>query len=138
MDIRKLLAQDPIAEAWTPELRDLYVAFYERLSEHNVLTVKVGKGGLSFYKAVKDAQVFVCHYNVLPRRAWPDIGFADFQFEPLRPYLKVEAMLRKLQRAAPPEIEIKVNKLWCSLHFLHAYDMDVANLLTQQIVSKVK
>jgi hypothetical protein len=138
MDLRKLLAQDLNAEAWTPEMCDLYVAFYERLSEHNVLTVKVGKGGLSFYKAVKDAQVFVCHYNALPRRARSDIGFADFQFEPLRSYLKVDAMLRKLQRVAMPEIEIKVNKLWCSLHFLHDYDMDVADLLTQQIVSKVK
>jgi hypothetical protein len=138
MDLRKLLAQDPIAEAWTSDMCDLYVAFYERLGEHNALTVKIGKGGLSFYKAVKEAPVFVCHYNALPRRARPDIGFADFQFEPLQPYLKMDAMLRKLQRAAPPEIEIKVNKMWCSLHFLHAYDNDVADLLTQHIVSKVK
>lgn len=116
----------------------MYVAFYERLSEHDALRVKVGKGGLSFYKAVRDETVFVGHYNALPRRARPDIGFADFQFEPLRPYMKVEATLRKLQKAAMPEIEIKVNKLWCSLHFLHAYDRDVADLLTAHIVSKVK
>lgn len=138
MNLHKLLSQDPIAEKWTPDMCDLYVAFYERLSEHNALTVKIGKGGLSFYKPIKDESVFVCHYNALPRRARPDIGFADFQFEPLRPYLKVDTMLRKLQKAAMPEVEIKLNKLWCSLHFLHAYDMDVADLLTRYIVSKVK
>lgn len=138
MDIHNLLSQNPIAQAWPLNIRNAYLAFYKRLTKSIPLSVKIGKGGLSFYKETKDGSVFVCHFNAMPQRGRTDLGFADFRFDALRQRLNMDTTIRALQKTAPPEIHIKVNKLWCSLHFPLTRANDVADLFTEHIISKVK
>lgn len=116
-----------------------YQTFYKSLTAKHELTVKIGRGGLSFYKQITDeGSVFVSHFNAAPRRGVTNLGFADFRLEAVRPYLNLETTLRALQKAAPPEIEFKVNKLWCSLHFPLTRTATVADLFSKYIVSKVR
>lgn len=138
MDIHNLLSQNPITQAWPLDIRNAYLAFYKRLTKRAPLSVKIGKGGLSFYKELKDASVFVCHFNAMPQRGRTDLGFADFRFDALRQRLNVDTTIRTIQKTASPEIHIKVNKLWCSLHFPLTQANDVADLFTTHIISKVK
>lgn len=137
MDIQQLLSQDPIAKGWTIDTRNTYLAFYQRLTKSTPLMVRIGKGGLSFYKRTKSGLVFLVHFNAMPQRGRYDLGFADFRFDALRQHMNVDTIVRALQKAAPPDIQIKVNKLWCSLHFPLTLADNVADLLTQHIIAKV-
>jgi hypothetical protein len=98
------------------------------------LTVKRGKGGLSYYKH----RVFVCHFNARPRSGQEDVGFADFRFDALRPYLEIEPTIRAMQDDALPQVQIKSHKLWCGLHFPLSLVEHVAGLFRDHILSNVR
>lgn len=136
--IHQLLAHDPVAQSWAFDTRDAYLAFSQRLMKSTPLEIKIGKGGLSYYKAVKNGSVFVCHFNAMPQRQRNDLGFADFRFDALRPYLDPDETVQAMQKAAPSDIQIKVNKLWCSLHFPLTRLKDVTDLFSEHIIAKVK
>lgn len=110
-----------------------YQFFSDKLMEHETLTVKTGKGGLSYYKN----GVFVCHFNAKPRKDGDDLGFADFRYDALRPFLNVETMLAALQKETLPEVQIKAHKLWCAMHFPLSEMEHVAGLFLKHIISKV-
>ena len=114
-----------------PELA--YKLFSDKLMQHETLTVKTGKGGLSYYKN----GVFVCHFNAQPQKKRDDLGFADFRYDALRPYLEIEATIAAIQKDASPEVQIKSHKLWCSLHFPLSKMEHVADLFLTYIISKV-
>ena len=111
-----------------------YTAFSEHLMRDEPLTVKSGKGGLSYYKN----GVFICHFNARPRSGQEKLGFADFRFASLRPYLEIEPTIRAMQNDALPEVQIKSHKLWCSLHFPLSLVEHVAGLFRSHIVANVK
>ena len=111
-----------------------YTSFSEHLMRDEPLTVKGGKGGLSYYKN----GVFVCHFNARPRSGENGIGFADFRFDGLRAYLDIEATILAMQNNALEEVQIKSHKLWCSLHFPLSLLEHVAGLFRNHILSKVK
>jgi hypothetical protein len=138
MDIQKALLQNPVSREWPLETRKTYQSFYQRMTYAVPLAIKIGKGGLSFYKAVPRASVFVCHFNARPQGRKNDLGFADFRFDAIDPYLDASDTLQLFQKTASQEIIIKVNRLWCSLHFPLKLADDVANLFVQHIVSKVE
>jgi hypothetical protein len=73
MNIQKLLAEDPIAQNWSAQTRKNYVAFSRRLANNHPLTLKIGKGGLSYYKATPSGMVFVC---LKIKRSFRDKGLA--------------------------------------------------------------
>jgi hypothetical protein len=110
-----------------------YKLFSEKLMQHETLTVKTGKGGLSYYKN----GVFVCHFNAQPQKQRDDLGFADFRYDSLRPYLDIDATIAAMQQAALPDVHIKRHKLWCSLHFPLSLMEQVATLFLNHILSKV-
>ena len=110
-----------------------YKLFSDKLMENETLTVKSGKGGLSYYKN----GVFVCHFNAKPQAKRDDLGFADFRYDALRPYLDIDATISAIQKEALPEVEIKSHKLWCSLHFPLSEMENVADLFLIHIISKV-
>ena len=110
-----------------------YKIFSDRLMTHETLTTKTGKGGLSYYKD----GVFVCHFNAQPQKKRDDLGFADFRYDVLRPYLEIEATIAAIQKVASPEVQIKSRKLWCSLHFPLSKMEHVADLFLTHIISKV-
>ena len=110
-----------------------YKFFSDKLMQHETLTVKSGKGGLSYYKD----GVFVCHFNARPQAKRDDLGFADFRYDGLRPYLDIEATILALQQDALPDVQIKSHKLWCSLHFPLSIVEHVAGLFLKHIISKV-
>ena len=110
-----------------------YTFFSDKLMQHETLTVKSGKGGLSFYKN----GVFVCHFNAKPQGKRDDLGFADFRYDALRPYLDIESTMAVIQQEALPEIQIRSHKLWCSLHFPLSKMEHVADLFLKHIISKL-
>lgn len=110
-----------------------YQLFSDHLMQNETLTTKSGKGGLSYYKD----GVFVCHFNAKPRKDRDDLGFADFRYDALRPFLDVEKTILAIQNEALPEVEIKSHKLWCSLHFPLSKLEHIADLFLKHIISKV-
>ena len=110
-----------------------YKFFSDKLMQHEILTVKSGKGGLSYYKN----GVFVCHFNAQPQKKRDDLGFADFRYDALRPYLDIEKTISAIQQEALPEVQIKSHKLWCSLHFPLTKMEHIADLFLKHIISKV-
>ena len=110
-----------------------YKLFSDQLARHETLTIKSGKGGLSYYKN----GVFVCHFNAHPQKKRNDLGFADFRYDALRPYLDIEKTIAAIRQDALPEVQIKSHKLWCSLHFPLTIMEHVANLFLKHIISKV-
>ena len=111
-----------------------YQLFSDKLMQNEALTIKSGKGGLSYYKN----GVFVCHFNAKPQAKNPDLGFADFRYEGLRPYLDIDGTISAIQKEASPEVEIKRHKLWCTLHFPLSKMEHIADLFLKHIISKVK
>ena len=112
---------------------DVYQQFSDQLMRHEPLTIKSGKGGLSYYKN----GVFVCHFNAKPQAKRDELGFADFRYDALRPYLDIEGTISAMQKEAPPEVEIKSHKVWCSLHFPLSRMEQIAELFLKHIISKV-
>lgn len=110
-----------------------YQLLSDHLMQHETLTVKSGKGGLSYYKK----GVFVCHFNAKPRKDRDDLGFADFRFDALHPYLDIEKTISAIQDEATSEIEIRAHKLWCSLHFPLSKLEHIAELFLKHIITKV-
>jgi hypothetical protein len=110
-----------------------YKFFSDQLMQHETLTVKSGNGGLSYYKN----GVFVCHFNARPQKKRDDLGFADFRYDALRPYLDIEKTISAIQQAALPEVQIKSHKLWCTLHFPLSQMEHVADLFLKHIISKI-
>lgn len=110
-----------------------YKFFSDQLMHHEVLTVKSGNGGLSYYKN----GVFVCHFNAKPQKSRDDLGFVDFRYDALRPYLDIEKTISAIQQEALPEVQIKSHKLWCTLHFPLSLMEHVANLFLKHIISKI-
>ena len=137
MDIQNMLLQNPISREWSLRTRKIYEAFYRRMTQTSPLAIRIGKGGLSFYKEIADDAVFICHFNAKPQSRKDELGFADFRFEAIGQYLNVSDTLQLLQNTASKEIVIKVNKLWCSLHFPLKLADEVADLLVQHIVTKI-
>lgn len=111
-----------------------YTSFSGHLMRDESAIVKRGKGGLSYYKN----GVFVCHFNARPRSGQDDVGFADFRFDGLRPYLEIEPTIRAMQKDALPEVQIKSHRLWCSLHFPLSLVEHVAGLFRDHILSRVR
>ena len=138
MDIQAALLQNPVSREWTTETRNIYQAFYQRMTRTTPLAIKIGKGGLSFYKEITNGSVFVCHFNAKPQSNKSDAGFADFRYDAIGKYVNVDDTIQSLQKTAPPDVVIKVNKLWCSLHFPLNLADDVADLFIQHIVTKVE
>jgi hypothetical protein len=133
MDVLSQIEQDRVGKTWSPELRAIYVAFSEIVMKAGLLTIKIGKGGLSYYKD----EVFVCHFNAKPQSKRDDIGFADFRFASLEKLLHVEKTVKATQNAAAPDIEVRVNDRWCSFHFsLNDYSK-VADLFVEHIISQI-
>ena len=112
---------------------EAYKIFSNRLTNQESITIKTGNGGLSYYKD----SIFVCHFNAKPQAKRDDLGFADFRYDGLRPYLDVEATITAMQNEAFPEVEIKSQKLWCSLHFPLSMLENVADLFLKHIITKV-
>ena len=110
-----------------------YKLFSDHLMLNETLTIKSGKGGLSYYKK----GVFVCHFNAQPRKKRDDLGFADFRYDALRPYLDIDSTISAIQKEALTEVEIKSHNLWCSLHFPLSRLEHVADLFSKHIISKV-
>ena len=111
-----------------------YQLFSDHLMHNETLTIKRGKGGVSYYKD----GVFVCHFNAKPRKDRDDLGFADFRYDALRPYLDIEKTISAIQKEAGPEVEIRSHKLWCSLHFPLSKLEYIADLFLRRIIFKVK
>ena len=110
-----------------------YKLFSEHLMPDETLTVKTGKGGVSYYKN----GVFVCHFNAKPRKDRNDLGFADFRYDALRQYVDIETAISSIRKEALTEVEIKSHKLWCSLHFPLSKLEHIADLFLKHIISKV-
>jgi hypothetical protein len=110
-----------------------YKFFSDQLTRQEALTIKTGTGGLSFYKN----GVFVCHFNARPQKSRDDLGFADFRYDALRPYLDIDRTISALQKEALPEVQIKSHKLWCSLHFPLSKMEHVADLFLNHIIIKL-
>jgi hypothetical protein len=138
MFIHEALLQNPISREWNREIRKIYQAFYQRLTHTAPLIIKIGKGGLSFYKEIKNDTVFVCHFNARPQSNKQDSGFADFRFDTIGKFLNVDNTIQLIQPTASKEILIKVNKLWCSLHFPLRLADHIAKLFVQHIVTKIE
>ena len=110
-----------------------YKFFSDQLMRREALTIKSGKGGLSYYKN----GVFVCHFNAKPQAKRDDLGFADFRYDALRPYLDIHRTISEMRKEASPEVAIKSHKLWCSLHFPLSKMENVADLFMKHIITKV-
>ena len=110
-----------------------YKFFSDHLMHYETLMIKTGKGGLSYYKN----GIFVCHFNAKPQAKRDDLGFADFRYDALRPYLDIDGTISSLHKEALPEVRIKSHKLWCSLHFPLSKMEHVAKLFLNYIISKV-
>ena len=110
-----------------------YQLFTDCLTRNETLTIKSGKGGLSYYKG----GVFVCHFNAQPQKKRDDLGFTDFRYDALRPYLDIETTISSIRKEALPEVKIKSHKLWCSLHFPLSKLEHIADLFLKHIISEV-
>jgi len=138
MNFLRPLLDNPIAQQWSPQTRETYLAFTQRLLHNHPLSIKVGKGGLSYYKQTRRDLVFVCHFNATPQAQNEELGFADFRLDALRGRLNLSVALRALRKAASDDMHFKVSKLWCSLHFPLWRSSQVADLFRQHIIVKVK
>lgn len=136
MDLDRIF-DHALAADWSPETRAIYRDFSERLMRQAALTVKVGKGGLSYYKTSAGGPIFVCHFNAAPRGGNADLGFADFRRDTLERVLDFPMMLAALQAALGPEITIKSGKIWYSFHFPLARRAEIADALGEQIVAQI-
>ncbi|MBL8092480.1 MAG: hypothetical protein JNJ43_19255 [Anaerolineales bacterium] len=112
---------------------EAYKTFTNLITAKESLEIKTGKGGLSYYKN----GVFVCHFNAQPQKKRDDLGFADFRYDALRPYLDIEKTLYEIEKEAMPEVQIKNHKLWSTLHFPLTLMEHVAELFSKHIISKV-
>ncbi len=112
---------------------EAYGFFTNSLTRKENLIIKEGKGGLSYYKN----GVFVCHFNAKPRKDRDDLGFADFRYDALRPYLDIETSISSMRKEALREVEFKGHKLWCSLHFPLSKLEHIADLFLKHIISEV-
>jgi hypothetical protein len=112
---------------------EAYNYFTHCLTRYETLTIKNGKGGLSYYKN----SVFVCHFNAKPRKDRDDLGFADFRYGALRPYLDIDLAISAIRNEVLPEVEIKSHKLWCSLHFPLSKLEHISDLFLKHIITKV-
>ena len=110
-----------------------YRLFSDQLLRYETLTIKRGKGGLSYYKN----GIFVCHFNARPQKKREDLGFADFRYDALRQYLDTESTIAAIQKEALPEVQLKGHKLWCTLHFPLTKMEHIADLFLRHIISKV-
>ncbi len=110
-----------------------YEFFPDQLTRQDILSIKSGKGGLSYYKN----GIFVCHFNARPQKKRDNLGFADFRYDALRPFLDIGRTVSSMQRDAQPEVQVKSHKLWCSLHFPLSQMEHVANLFLKHIISKL-
>jgi hypothetical protein len=137
MFITEVLAHDRISQAWTPEVRAIYIRFSVQLMRSYPLQIKIGKGGLSYTLNFQGDHIFACHFNAKPRSSRDDLGFADFRYDALRPHLDVDAAIKAITQAAPPEIEVKARKLWCSLQFPLTSANTVADLLREHIIVRI-
>lgn len=113
---------------------EAYETFTNLITAEGMLEIKSGKGGLSYYKN----GVFVCHFNAQPQKKRDDLGFADFRYDALRPYLDVEKTIKAIEKDALPEVQMKHHKLWSTLHFPLTLMQHVAELFSKHIISKVK
>ncbi|HEY0733980.1 MAG TPA: hypothetical protein VGD69_03670 [Herpetosiphonaceae bacterium] len=137
MNLDRILSH-AIAAQWSPEARAIYHDFSERLMQQDALSVKVGKGGLSYYKTTSSGPIFVCHFNAQPRSSTGDLGFADFRRDTLEHVLDFPAVLTGLQSALGPEIAIKSGNIWYSFHFPLARRAEIADALREQIVANIR
>src|ERR1700752_436513 len=110
-----------------------YQFFSGQVMRHDTLTIKTGTGGLSYYKN----GIFVCHFNAKPRKDRDDLGFADFRYDSLKPYIDIDGTISAIRNEALPEVEIKSHKLWYSLHFPLSKMEHVAALFLKHIITKV-
>jgi hypothetical protein len=110
-----------------------YQFFSGQVMRHETLTTKSGKGGLSYYKN----GIFVCHFNARPQKNRDDLGFADFRYDALHPYLDIDGTISAMGKEALPEVEIKSHQLWCSLHFPLSSMEHIADLFLKHIITKV-
>ena len=110
-----------------------YEFFSDQLMRNENLTIKAGTGGLSYYKN----GIFVCHFNARPQKNRYDLGFADFRYGSLRPYLDIDSVISAMRKEALPEVQIKSHKLWCSLHFPLSKLEHVADLFLNHIIIKL-
>ncbi|MBV9789548.1 MAG: hypothetical protein JOZ51_15285 [Chloroflexi bacterium] len=136
MDLDRIF-DHALAADWSPKTRAIYRDFSERLMQRDALTVKVGKGGLSYYKTTAGGPIFVCHFNAEPRGGNADLGFADFRRDTLERVLDFPMMLADLQAALGPEITIKPGNIWYSFHFPLARRAEIADALRAQIISQI-
>ncbi len=132
----EMIAHDPISQRWTAETRAQYVGFSQHLMHWCPLLFDIGNDGMRYTLPLDGAQIFICHFNAQPRNR-NGVGVSDFRYDALRKYLDVEAALKALSQAAPPEIQIKPHKLSCSLQFPLTSANTAADLLRQQIVAKI-
>jgi hypothetical protein len=136
-NVQELFSQQPtITGAWPAATRALYQTFTDHLGRDTPVTIKVGKGGLSYYAATGQGRLFVCHFNAQPRGAVPDVGFADFRQDVLLPFLDVPTMRSELQ-AALGGPEINVGAIWCSFRFPLAHSAAVADALRTHLLAKL-
>lgn len=133
----ELLDQDPIAQTWSPELHTHYRVFSEQLMQDRPLTVKAGKGGLSYYLPYKGHPLFVCHFNAKPQGKRDDLGFADFRYDKLQTLFDIHESIAAMQAYDTHEIIVKRHKLWCSVEFLLVRECEVADLFRQHIIAKL-
>ncbi len=133
----ELLDQDPIAQMWFPEIRAHYVAFSQQMMQDEPLNIKVGEGGLSYYKAFRGKSLFVCHFNAKPQPKRDDLGFADFRYDKLQKFIDINETIMAMQAFDTHEIIVKRHKLWCSIDFLLVRECEVADLFRQHIVAKL-
>ncbi len=125
------------AAGWSPEVRAAYVAFAARLMRDEPLAVKVGAGGLSFYKPTLTGPVFVCHYNATPRGGSTATGFADFRRDALEHRLDLPTAIERLQSSLGPTITLRAGRIWHSLHFPAERAADIADALRDEIIAHV-
>ena len=125
---------DQIASSWVPAVRERYRRFATVLAARHVLSLTVGRGGLSFYAPTAARRVFVCHFNAAPRGGRDDLGFADFKPSALAPQLDPDAVVADLQRHLGPALELRAGKTWHGVHFARENDLDVADSFRHAVV----
>jgi hypothetical protein len=128
------LEYDPIAVAWPAAARQQYLEWSAILLAAADLEVTLGKGGLSVYLPVAGRRVFAVHFNAMPRSATLGRGFADFRRDSLQPYLDEESLLATLRSALQPGSELRLTRIWCSLHFPWNLTGETARAVTAAIV----
>lgn len=136
--IDELFESDPFAVTWSQSTRLVYRAFCDHLMGDEALSVRAGRGGLSFYKTTSTGPVFVCHFNALPRSGEERVGFADFRRDVLQGRLDLDAALESMQHALGPESPIKPGKVWCSVHFPLSRAPAVADAFREHLIAKVQ